>query len=216
MPFAAADIADAITEGLKQRAAADDAEQVVYGFDTRAELQLHPLLHEGLRNAGYHVLTEQRYPVDRRKKSKTEGRRCDIVLLPEELPIRDPLVKGTLFDNQPALDIEEAYFLEVKTVAQFEIDGPFKRYSAELLGAVAKDVKKLCRDVKLIHGGLLLVLFTASREIAEHDIDAWYDRVLRKKHPVQPPAMRGFEITDRVGNAWCQVAVFNVRGGRVA
>ena len=215
MPFAAADIADAVAAGLKRRAEADDAEQVVYGFDTLAELQLHPLLHSALRDAGYHVLTEQRYPVDRRKKSRAEGRRCDIVVLPEDLPIRDPNVKGTLFDNQSALDIEEAYFLEVKTVAQFEMDGPFKRYSAELLGAVAKDVRKLCRDVKLIHGGLMLVLFTADEATARHDLEAWYDRVLRKKHPVQPPAMRGFEITDRVGNGWCQVAVFNVRGGRL-
>lgn len=215
MPFAAADIADALADGLRHRAMRDDDEQVVYGFDTLAELQLHPLLHEALRDAGYHVMAEQRYPVDRRKKSRAEGRRCDIVVLPEDLPIRDPLVKGTLFDNQPALDMDQAYFLEVKTVAQFETDGPFKRYSAELLGAVAKDVRKLCRDVKLIHGGLVLVLFTADRETAEHDIEAWYDRVLRKKHPVQPPAMRGFAITDRVGNGWCQVAVFNVRGGRL-
>ena len=32
-------------------------------------------------------------------------------------------VKATLFDRQPAVDAEEAYWLEVKTVAQFETGG---------------------------------------------------------------------------------------------
>ena len=214
MPFSTADIADAVAQGLRQRAAADDAAQVVYGFDGQSELALHPLLHEALRDSGFHVLPEQRYPADWLKPARSEGKRCDIVLTRDPLPMRDPLIRGTLFDDQPASDIEDAYFLEVKTVAQFEAEGPFPRYSAELLSTVTKDISKLHRDAHLIHCGLLLVLFTADEATAEHDLQAWIERAWSKKYPVQPPARRGFAITDRVGNGWCEVAVFAVKGGR--
>ena len=214
MPFSTADIADAIAAGLRRRAAEDDAAQAVYGFDGQSELALHPLLHAALRDAGFHVLTEQRYPADWLKASRSEGKRCDIVLTREPLALRDPLIRGTLFDDQPASDVEDAYYLEVKTVAQFEADGPFRRYSAELLGAVTQDVSKLYRDAQLIHSGLLVVLFTADEATASHDLRAWLDRAWAKKYPVQPPARRGFAITNRVGNGWCEVAVFAVKGGR--
>ena len=214
MPFSTADIADAVAAGLKCQAEADDVEQGIYGFDCSSELQLHPLLQTALKDAGFHILVEQRYPADRLKLARSHGERCDLVLTVDDLPLRDPLISGTLFDDQPVTDLEQAYFLEVKTVAQFENGGPFTRYSAELLGTVTQDVRKLFKDDQIIHGGLLLVLFTADQATAEHDIKAWLDRAWRKKYPVQPPAMRGFSITDRVGNGWCQVAVFAVVGGR--
>lgn len=213
MPFSTADIADAVASGLQHQAEADDAEQAVYGFDIRSELELHPLIQQSLTAAGFGVYPEQRYPDHRQKRYKSHGKRCDIVLT-DGPPLRDPLVKNTLFDNAPAADPEDAYFLEIKTVAQFEIEGPFRRYSSELLGVVANDIKKLSRDLGIVHAGLLLVLFTQDQAVAEHDVRAWLDRTWKKKFPVQPPAMRGFPIRDRVGNAWCQVAVFNVKGGR--
>ena len=73
---------------------------------------------------------------------RSEGKRCDLVLTPDGLPLRDPELDGTLFAEQDAVDPAGAYWLEIKTVAQYEIGGPFKRYSAELLAA---DV--LSRDV---------------------------------------------------------------------
>jgi len=48
-----ADIADAVAEGLRQQARALDAEQAVYGLDSRDELGLHPILQAALRAAGY-------------------------------------------------------------------------------------------------------------------------------------------------------------------
>jgi hypothetical protein len=207
-----ADIADAVEAGLHQRAREDDAEQAVYGFDALDELGLHPLIHDALRAGGWGVWPEQRYPGHWHKSKKSHGLRCDVVLTPDGLPLRDPEVRGTLFAGQPGADPEQAYWLEVKTVAQFETSGPFKRYSSELLAPVTEDVKKIWNDGVIVHGGLLIVLFTQSQAFAEHDLAAWHERCLRRGYPVGPPAVRGFEITDRIGNAWCAIGVFGVRG----
>lgn len=206
------DIADAIAAGLARQAQQDDAEHAVYGFDALDELSLHPLIHKALSDAGYGVWPEQRYPGHWHKSKRSEGLRCDIVLTPHQSPLREESVKGTLFDNGGAIDAESAYWLEVKTVSQFETSGAFKRYSAELLSPVMKDVKKIWSDGVIMHGGLLIILFTESQEIAEHDLMVWHERCLRKGFPVQVPCLRSLPITDRIGNAWCSVAVFGVRG----
>ena len=216
MPFrwSISDIADAAAQGLETRARADDLEQAVYGFDHLDELGLHPILHEALRTFGWGVWPEQRYPADMLKSKRSEGKRCDVVLCRDpHLPgLRDPLIRGTLFDQLPAADPEETYWLEIKTVAQHETSGPFRRYSAELLSAVAEDVKKIWSDTVIRHGGLLLVLFTENDHVAEHDLTVWHRKCLERGYPVGPPAIRGFPITDRIGNGWCSVAVFGVRG----
>jgi hypothetical protein len=208
------DIADAVAAGLRQQAAAEDLEQAVYGLDSRDELGLHPLLGQALRQAGYGVWPEERYPGDRMHPHKSAGRRCDLVLTPgpEALPLRDEQTRGTLFDAQPAVAWDQALWLEVKTVAQFDRGQPFPRYSAELLAPVTQDVAKLWGDEGIGHAALLLVLFTAGREVAEHDLVAWQQRCLDRGYPVRPPAARGFPITERTGNAWCAPAVFGVRG----
>jgi len=212
MRWSTADIADAVAAGLAARAAEDDAAQAVYGFDARDELGLHPLLHEALRVAGYGVHVEQRYPGHWHKRKKSEGLRCDVVLTPDGRPLAEPEQDRTLFAPPDAAPPESAYWLEVKTVAQFESEGAFSRYSAELLSVVADDVKKVWQDAVIKHGGLLLVLFTAEQRIAEHDLAAWHARCMERGYPVGPPAVRGFAINDRIGNAWCAVAVYGVRG----
>ena len=201
-----------MAEGLWARAEADSLEQAVYGLDANDELGLHPLVHEALRACGWGVWPEQRYPSDWHKTRQSEGKRCDVVLTRDGIPLRDPRVKGTLFDLIEAEDPDHAYWLEIKTVAQYEISGPFARYSAELLSPVTEDVKKLWTDGVIRYAGLLLVLFTESSSIAEHDLGAWHQRCLARGYPVAPPSVRGFAITDRIGNAWCASAVFGVRG----
>lgn len=213
MRWSTADIADAVAAGLRARAAQDDLEQAVYGFDALDELGLHPLIHQALRAAHLGVWPEQRYPGDRERSRKSEGKRCDIVLTESpDLPLRDPEIRNTLFDSQPACDPEDAYWLEIKTVAQHETSGPFHRYSAELLAPVMLDVKKLWTDPHIRYGGLLLVLFTEDREVAEHDLAVWHSRCLDKGFPVAHGSLRGFAINNRIGNGWCHVGVFGVRG----
>ncbi len=212
MKWFPADIADAVEAGLAEQARLDDQEHAVYGFDALDELGLHPILQETLRHAGFGVWAEQRYPGHWHKTRRSEGLRCDVVLTPDGLPLRDEAVRGTLFDDGSAVDPQSAYWLEIKAVAQHQTDGPFKRYSAELLSPVAKDVQKIWSDGVIQHGGLLIVLFTQDQATAEHDLAAWHERCMRRGFPVGPPAVRGLPITDRIGNAWCTVAVFGVRG----
>ena len=213
MTWSLPDLADAVAAAFQARAAADDAEQAVYGFDALDELRLHPLIAQALRDAGYGIHPEQRYPGAWHRRKKSEGQRCDLVLTHDHLPLRDTAAAGTLFaEAVEAEEPEGAYWLEVKTVAQFETGGPFRRYSAELFSPVAKDVKKLHSDAVIKHGGLLLVLFTADRQTAEHDLAAWHERCLDKGYPIGPPVVRGVPITDRIGNGWCAAAVFGVRG----
>lgn len=206
------DIADAVAAGLTRKAQEDDAEHAVYGFDALDELGLHPLISRALCDAGYGVWPEQRYPGHWHKTKRSHGLRCDLVLTPNGQPLRDEDVKDTLFDTGEATDAQAAYWLEVKTVAQFETSGAFKRYSAELLSPVMKDVKKIWSDGVIQHGGLLILLFTESQEIAEHDLAVWHESCIRKGYPVGVPAVRGLPINDRIGNRWCSVAVFGVRG----
>jgi len=210
--WSTAGIAESVLAGLHDRAQCDDAEQAVYGFDALDELGLHPLIHDALRDAGYGVWPEQRYPGHRHRRRKSEGLRCDVVLTPEALPLREPEIRDTLFDCLPATDPEQAYWLEIKTVAQFETNGPFRRYTSELLAPVAQDVRKIWTDAKIHHGGLLLVLFTEDQHVAELDLATWQTRCIDRGLPIGIPTVRGFAINDRIGNAWCAVAMFGVRG----
>ncbi len=212
MQWDVVDIVETVSAGLLGRARADDEEQAVYGLDAVEELQLHPLIHDALRMGGYGVHPEQRFPSDRtRRRRKSEGKRCDIVLTPNERPLGDPDAADTLFAAPDAVSLETAYWLEVKTVSMFTTEGPFHRYSAELLAPVSKDIRKLAEDRLIFHGGLLLVLFTVDQAVADHDLTTWLDRCTQRGFPVAPPIVRGFELTDRLGNGWCAVALFPVR-----
>lgn len=213
MGWSTEQLADAIADGLRARARADDLEQAVYGFDHLDELGLHPLIQQALRSAGHSIWPEQHYPGDWSKPRRSEGKRCDIVITPAaDRPLREPLVKGTLFDTPAAVDPEDAYWLEIKTVAQFEASKPFPRFSTELLSTVTQDIKKLWIDPVICHAGLLLVLFTEDQATADHDLAAWHRRCLEKGYPVAPPAIRSLAITNRIGNGRCTAAVYSIRG----
>lgn len=77
-------------------------EQAVHGLDVLDEVDLHPILAKGLREAGMGVLREQAYPNEwRAKRSKKAGvfpeqrdrQRCDFVLTPEPgLRLGDTLI----------------------------------------------------------------------------------------------------------------------------
>ena len=134
-----------------------------------------------------------------------------MVLTPDGRSLAEPDAEATLFADPDAVPLEQAYWLEIKTVAQYTTEGPFARYSSELLAPVARDIRKLAQDPVIFHAGLLLVLFVESAEIAEHDLDAWYRRVLQRGYPVAPGIRRGFDLTDRLGNAHVAVALFPIR-----
>lgn len=181
------DIVDVVVRGLQTRATADDLEQAVYSLDSLDELRLQPIIQQSLRDGGYGVWPEQRYPSDRPAKRKSEGRRCDIVLTPDGAPLLDPQAQGTLFEAPNASALESAFWLEIKTVGQYTTQGPFARYSAELLQPVSRDIKKLANDHLIYHAGLLLVLFNENLAIAKHDLVAWEAHCLKKGLAVGGP-----------------------------
>jgi hypothetical protein len=204
------DIADAVETGLRRCAARCDREQAVRGIDARDEVGLHPLLEEALADAGYGVHREERYPADRRRRKETEGERCDLVLTPEGRPLRPPDRRATLFDRPDAVDLDDAFWLEVKAVAQFTDEGANANYSGQLLSSVRQDVTKLSKDRDILHAGLLILLFVRDEIVAEHDLGIWQDKCLERGLPIGAPSVRRVPIADRLGNGICEVALYPV------
>lgn len=212
MRWDATDILEASHGALVDAARAADEEQAVYGIDALDELALHPLIQCGLAAEGYGVWAEQAFPSDRiGRKRKSEGKRCDIVLTHAGAPLVDPDAEATLFSEPDAVPLEAAYWLEVKTVAQFNDEGPSRSYSKELLSPVRADVRKLAQDPLIYYAALLLVLFTLDEPTADADLATWQRKCLDKHYPVAPPVVRAQPITDRMGNARMTTALFPVR-----
>ena len=212
MTWRSNDLIDLIANRLEKQSKSDDLEQAVYGFDSWKELDLHPLIREGLAAGGYGVWAEQRYPSDWNKARKNEGIRCDMVLTEEKKPLRDPELEGTLFGAHiDSVDPEDAYWLEVKVVCQFKNGVSYKNYAHDLMNPVRKDILKLWGEGRLRHGGLLLILFAEDQETAERDLLQWYVYGIGKNLPIHYPSIRGFSVTERTGNAWCGIGMFDVR-----
>jgi hypothetical protein len=201
----------AVADHLFSLAQADDDAQAVYSIDVFDELQLHPHIHQALQQAGYGVWPEQRYPGDRTTRRRTQGKRCDVVLTPGHAPLLEPDAEATLFAADQAVPLEAAFWMEIKTVAQFTTEGPFPRYSAELLQPVSADLRKMARDPMVFHAGLLLVLFNEDARTARHDLLAWHDRCLKRGYPVAAGVTREFPLNDRIGNAHATVALYPLR-----
>jgi hypothetical protein len=188
-------LADALAAGLARAADAIELEQAVYGLDACSELELHPVLHAALRDAGYGVFPEQRFPRDRHRRKRSAGARCDLVVTPDA---------GTPLDDAPG----EALWIEIKVVAQFRRLGPNRSYARALQAPVWNDVKKLASDPMIAHGLVVLVLFTADAVTADHDLDVWRDRATERGLHLWPRVQRSLPVGDRFGNRLCTVALF--------
>jgi len=201
------DIADAIAHGLGTEAARLDEEHAVYGLDALDELSLHPHLAAALTGGGYGAHREQRYPADRFRRVESEGERCDFVLTPDRRPLAAPGAAPTLFDPPDAVELEDAFWMEVKVVSQFTTEGPNANYASQLSSGVRRDVTKLSKDHSILHAGLLIVLWSAGPEIAGHDLNLWHMRCLQRGLPIGVPSVRTLAMTDRLGNAAAAIAL---------
>jgi hypothetical protein len=189
-------LADALAAGLARAAGAIELEQAVDGLDARRELELHPVLAAALREAGYGVFPEQRFPRDRSRRKRSAGARCDLVVTPDT---RTPL---------DAAALGEALWIEIKVVAQFRRFGPNRSYARALQLPVWRDVSKLASDPTIVHGLVLLVLFTADATTADHDLEVWRTRATERGLHLWPRVQRSLPIGDRLGNRLCTVALF--------
>ncbi|HEX2836749.1 MAG TPA: hypothetical protein VHN77_01345 [Phycisphaerales bacterium] len=230
--FDVADIHGVLIDGLRGRAGALDEEQAVQGIDALSEVALHAVLADVLRERGFGVLRERPYPGHRdmgrpgERPTHAARMRCDLVLTPAPgVTLGDPVadlrerdaLEGTLFAGaelkpvKPTLPPEDALWLEVKTLGQFcfkrGVPVPNTTYAAELTQAVFDDLAKLSHEPLIRHGALVLVLFTCDKTTAEHDVGVAMHRALDKGVVFRSPITGGFEISDRIGNAWCAVVV---------
>lgn len=208
--WSGADLADALVRGLGSLEADTAREQAVSGIDGLDEVDLHPHVAHAIQAAGFGVHREVRYPAARGGRNKAKGPRCDLVLTPDGLPLHDPHTAETLFDDPNAVDLESAYWLEIKTIAQFLETGANVSWSAQLLSTVRDDVAKLDADDGIRHSGLLIMMFAASDEVVDHDLRVWQDRCLEQGLPIGAPWMRRIPLLDRLGNTVCRLALYPV------
>lgn len=189
-------LADALAAGLARAAAALELEQAVRGLDACREVELHPVLAAALRDAGYGVFPEQRFPRDRSQRKRSVGARCDLVVTPDA---GTPLDDATLGD---------ALWIEVKVVAQFAQLGPHRGYARALQTPVWADVEKLASDPAIAHGLVVLILFTVDAATADHDLGVWSARAIERGLHLWPRVQRSLPIGDRLGNRLCTIALF--------
>jgi hypothetical protein len=227
-------IADLAAAALRARLQALCLEQAVKGLDAMTEVEFHPVIADGLTAAGFGVASEFPYPGQPGRRPRfSERERCDLVITPgPEIPIADPVAvlreqdeaETTLFasnaaaEQTPGIPPEEAYWIEVKLVGQFcysnGVPGPNRTYTSELLTTVASDIPKLARDEHIRHAALLLILFTADRATADHDLAAFVHKCLDRGLPVSTPSVARVEVPDLIGNTLCTVAAVPVLAGR--
>lgn len=210
--FSVSELADALEAGLRRAFEQRDVEQAVYGLDVQDELALHPIIEHILRDAGYGVHREQRYPADRltSRLRLSAGERCDFVLTPDQRPLTVEESRGTLFNSPQATALDEAFWLEVKVVSQFTLEGPNANYSSQLLSCVRQDVTKLAKDPGILRAGLLIIMFVRDEIVADHDLNIWQDRCLARGLPIGAPSIRRIPINDRHGHGLCVIALYPV------
>jgi hypothetical protein len=217
---------------LEARSLALRLEQAVHRLDAFEEVGFHPLLAAGFTDAGFGVLREVPYPGGpTRRPRHAERLRCDLVLTPErDIGLRDPVAElrsrddasGTLFapladslSVSPGIESREAFWMEIKLIGQFcysaGVPGPNRTYASELLRLAAGDIPKLAADRLIHHAALLLILFTADRATADHDLAAFVHRGLDHDLPISTPSMFRFAIDDVIGNSLCTVCIVPVK-----
>jgi len=207
---APADLVDALAAGFRELEAELRLEQAVHGLDVLDEVKLHTHLRWALVRAGYGVHAEQRYPRDRIRRRRSEGERCDLVVTLDGAALRHPDAAPSLFDPPNAVELQHAFWIEVKAAWQFIEGRPNARYTAEMGDLPRRDVRKLVRDVDIRRRALLLVLFAADETTAEHDLAQWERIALARGIDLGPPCRRNVELLDRIGHRVCVLSLYPI------
>lgn len=211
------EIAELCARGIREEDARLSAEQAVRGVDALDEVAVQALVRDGIA-LRYAVAAEQRYPVARARRRRSEGERCDIVVLPGDAGdgahLIDPMEAGTLFAGR-GVHPRDALWLEVKCVWQHAIcDGVARAnpaYATQLVRLTGADVRKLAREDGLSWAAVVIVAFHATAAVAEHDLGVWRARMIEQGLSGGTPIVERFAIADRIGNGVCSVVVAPVR-----
>lgn len=199
-------VVDDLASGFERLSAELEVEQAVVGLDGQRELALHTLIEGCLRDAGFGVTRERRFPSERARK-RSAGRRCDFVLTRDGRALVPDGEAGLLVPVDAASDAE-AGWLEVKLVAQHRPLGASAGYAQRLQQPVWADVTKLARDPGIHDAAVLLVLFTEDDATASHDLAVWARRATERGLALWPRRERALDIGDRLGNRRCRLAIF--------
>lgn len=209
------------------------ADQAVHGLDSLIEVQLHPLVEQGLLAAGLGVQREVRYPSSAEFTPRDSARqRCDLVVTEQPgIELFDPVAEqklieqatGTLFGevvhtmNPDRIGVEPSvcYWVEVKSVAQHAyVDGvpmPNRGYARELTKGPMADIAKLASEPSIWHAAMMVILFAESDAVIEHDLTQLVHACLDADLPVGPPEIESLAISDRAGNTRCGIGVVPIR-----
>lgn len=129
-------------------------------------------------------------------------------------PSGSPAEKSKDGKSSPPAQPGDACWIELKAAGQHRfVDGvPVSHhgYSGFVSGCLA-DARKLSRDPLIEFGFCGVILFTADRAIAEHDLAMMVHKLLDKDAPIRESLWRSIDIVDRIGNACCTVALMRVR-----
>jgi hypothetical protein len=220
------DIARAVLDGLARDEEALKLEQAVSGLDALAEVRLHESIARALETTGFGVLREVPFPsLTPEQKRDPQRQRCDVVLTPRVGErVKDVIrtrkakkkAEALLFacEEEEGAAPEECLWIEVKCVGQFTythgVPGPNRAYASELTGAVRRDVVKLASDALIESAAALVVLFSESRTVAEHDLGVAANRALDRGAVIKRVRMEHAAVLDRIGNRVMTAAVFEV------
>lgn len=142
---------------------------------------------------------------DRKRKAEARGTLFELAAAAPAPPALSP----------NALRPEDAFWLEVKSVAQFDLSsgvpGFARAYSSSLVKSLTGDLFKLAEDPRIERGGVLLVLFTLDQATADHDLPLAIHKCLDKDLPIASPEIRRLTITDRLGNGLCTLCLIALR-----
>lgn len=207
-------------------------------------LREQPYPHEWNRKTRRSVFTGAEILPEHRDRQRCDlvlieppGTRLDDQLIQQKaVTKRKKAVEGTLFEalavaeedgatqmsagdrrgTQDAVKPEDAFWLEVKVVAQHGLSdgvlGPNRSYAAELSRGPLADLAKLAADERIIHAASLVVLFSDTEATAKHDLSILLHKCLDRELPVSSPVLRHVPVLDRLGNSVCTVCLIGVRG----
>jgi hypothetical protein len=176
--------------------------------DAMKETRLQALLGDGLAADGFcNVAREQYYPSEMAMK-RPSRRRCDLVLTP---PGRTLVVSDTvdLFTPADACPPTEALWLEVKCAYQFQEGGrAHGGYGDQWRNATVKDLAKMEAEPQIREAGLMLIVFTAGREVLEKDLELFEDVLAKKEVLAGFRQVRTIDILERNGHTAATVALW--------
>ncbi len=200
-------IADHVQQVIQSAEDEKRLEQAVYGLDSCDEKQIQSMLAGGLAR-WYEVAREVHYPSSFGKKL-THRARCDLVLSPLGKPLKRDATPPNLFDPPQQCPPGEALWLEVKVAYQYrEGNVRHRGYGSQWRSAVIEDLRKMEAEEPIREAGLLLIVFNASAEVLEKDLDLFETALVIKEVLAGFRQVRSVKITERIGHHLCAAALW--------